>query len=143
MLLGLALIPTGLWLTFVMPGEAPLDAAPLVHAEEGDRLFLPIMLGVSVVGLALSGLGAGALFGTQGRMRGLFQRSSSVATQTAEEQATVSAELPFWVCGDCRVVEPGASITARCTQCGSVSSFVQVESDADRQMARSVLGHLE
>lgn len=142
MLLGLVLVPTGLWLTFVMPGEAPPDAsALLLHAEEGDRLMLPIMLVLSAAGLGLLGLGAGALFGTQGRIHGALQRSSAVA-ETHEEQAVDAAELPFWVCGECRVVRAGVSITARCTECASVASFVPVESERDRPTARSVLGRL-
>ena len=136
---GVVLIPTGLWLTFSLPGVAPPDANALVYAEEGERLVWPIMSVVSLVGLAFVGVGAGALFGAQRRVNA-FLHGSSATSDASEIRAVDDAGLPFWVCGDCRVVEAGVSVTRRCVHCGSVASFVPVESDDERGMARAVLG---
>jgi|GEM_PF-1979620 len=138
---GLMLVPVGVWLAFGMLGTAPADAELITHAQEGDSLSWPIMLVVSVAGLGMIGIGSGALLGTQRRMQAFLDGDAPSPAGSGDLVRTVEeSALPFWVCGDCRVIEPGVSMTDRCMRCGSIAGFVAVAEDRDRSMASSLLG---
>ena len=124
LLLGVGLVVVGLDLTF-----------------DEDR-YWPLMSAVCIAGLVFAALGAGVLFGSQARLAAALDAVEPVHEPAPREQALELARAsapPFWVCSDCRCVEPGVSITARCTRCGRVAAFVQVGVEAERRTAIACL----
>lgn len=122
--LGVGCFVAGLYLTFGLIEDA----------------IWPIMLTVSAVGVVLIALGLSAFFGTQARLASILADAEAMpeADPATIERARELAP-PFWVCSECRIVEPGVSITARCTRCAHVANFVQVESEAERATAVACL----
>jgi hypothetical protein len=119
--LGLALVPCGLWLAFGLLGP--------------DR-YWPIMLSVSVLGLGLAVAGLASFVGTRAK---LADFDLDAAPAAAPNLSVMSASVPFWVCGACKIVRDGVSTTARCDQCGSVVDYMTVESEGDRKLAAGLL----
>lgn len=103
------------------------------------------------VGLASGGaliiLGVGSLLGTQAQMSAFIAESEQLDPGSADatdsraepDSPLQSMATPFWVCGACRAIREGRAQGDRCDDCGSVSDFVSVESDADRSIAMSML----
>ncbi len=83
--LGLILIPCGLWLTFGLLGP--------------DR-YWPIMSSVSIfgLGLGLAGAGLASFVGTQAK---LAEFDVDADTPAPANVPVTTATLPFWVCGSC------------------------------------------
>lgn len=119
--LGLALIPCGLWLAFGLLGP--------------DH-YWPIMLSVSVLGIGLAVAGLASFVGTHAKLAELDVDSVRSPVPNA---SVMSASMPFWVCGACKIVRDGVSSTARCDQCGSVVDYMTVESEGDRKLAAGLL----
>ncbi|MBL9103941.1 MAG: hypothetical protein JNL82_23560 [Myxococcales bacterium] len=96
-------------------------------------------LALGVVGLALLGLGGGSLFGAHGRMDAALAEEPLRRPEPREDPRAVAATaaVPFWICSDCGVVEPGLS--ASCTRCGNTVGFFQVGSEAERGTATASL----
>lgn len=116
--LGLALVPCGLWLAFGFLGP--------------DH-YWPIMLSVSVLGIGLAVAGLASFVGTLARL------AEFDVDAPAPNGWVMSASIPFWVCGACKIVRDGVSSTARCDQCGSVVDYMTVESEGDRKLAAGLL----
>ncbi len=97
------------------------------------------VLALGIVGLVLIGLGGGSLFGAQARVSAVIDAEPQTRIEPREDaQAAARAEpVPFWICSECRVVEPGYS--GCCTRCGQTVGFVQVGSEAERSIAVSSL----
>lgn len=124
--LGAVLVPFGLWLFF--------------NAAGPDHVW-PIMLFVTVLGVALVGMGLGALFGNQGRLDAAI--TGGIDTAASNNQAgRASAELarvPFGACSDCRCVIEDAPNLDRCPECFSLAGWVYVAQEADRSRAVATL----
>jgi hypothetical protein len=119
--LGLALVPCGLWLTFGLLGP--------------DH-YWPIMLSVSVLGIGLAVAGLASFVGTRAKLSDFDLEASPTSVPNV---SVMSATIPFWVCGHCKIVRESVSAMARCDQCGSVGDYMTVESEADRKLAAGLL----
>lgn len=117
--LGVALVPCGLWLTFGFLGP--------------DH-YWPIMISVSMFGLGLAAAGLASFFGSQAKLAAF---DADAAPRANVPVAT--AVIPFWVCGSCKIVRKGVSVTERCEQCGSMVDFMAVASEDDRKLAVGLL----
>jgi hypothetical protein len=118
---GLTLIPCGLWLAFGLLGP--------------DR-YWPIMLSVSVLGLGLALAGLASFVGVRAK---LAEFDLDAAPPSVPNVSVMSASIPFWVCGRCKIVREGVSMTARCDQCGSVVDYMPVDGEQDRKLAVGLL----
>lgn len=119
--LGLALVPCGWWLAFGLLGP--------------DR-YWPIMLSVSVLGLGLALAGLASFVGTRARLADFDLDDAPAPLPNA---SVMTASIPFWVCGRCKIVRESVSVTARCEQCGSVVDYMPVDSEHDRKLAIGLL----
>lgn len=128
--LGLGLIGFGVVFTCGLGEDGDL-------ATRSGRGLLGPMLVVGVVGLLLLGLGGGALFGAQGRMAREIGEDRPLQPRANPRAVAQQQPVPFWVCSECRVVEPGLS--GCCTACGKTVSYVQVTREDERSIAVSSL----
>ena len=123
--IGLVLIPAGYYL--------------FAHGAGPGRVW-PIMLGISVVGLASLLMGLGVLFGNQARLDAAYEGGDIVRADFAEARAAAeSASVPFGACGDCAHVQEGALAFDRCPNCFSVPGWLLVEQESERGRALSSL----
>ena len=127
--LGLLLVPCGLWLTFGFLGP--------------DH-YWPIMLSVSGFGLLLAAAGLASFFGTQARLAafdldGDDQQAGSPDVVVLSDSPVMQAAIPFWVCSGCAIVRDGSNLTQRCDQCGSTIDFMAVDTEEDRKLAAAML----
>lgn len=118
---GLVLVACGLWLTF---------------GFLGGGVIWPIMLSVSMFGIGLAGAGLASFVGSQARLA-KFDVGASVDCPANVPVAT--AQVPFWVCGQCKIVRESTGFADRCDQCFSVTDFLYVESEAERKLAAGLL----
>jgi hypothetical protein len=118
---GLALVPCGVWLAFGLP--APDD-------------YMPIMLNVSVIGLGLAVAGLASFVGTRAKLANFDPGAESASVPPA---SVMSAQIPFWVCSGCEIVREGVSVARRCERCGSVADYMEVECEDDRKLAAGLL----
>ena len=134
LVLGALFIVVGVYLSGVM-----IETRIWAHVRHGQSLIGGAMA-ISVVGLAFMGLGAGSLFGSHSRARKALADLDGPAAVPRADAVAVAREqpLPFWVCSDCRVVEPGLS--ACCLRCGKVVSFAQATDEGERKTAVTCLG---
>lgn len=93
------------------------------------------VLALAVVGLVLVGLGGGSLFGAQARVAAALAEEPLRRPEPRDDPraAARTEPVPFWICSDCRVVEPGLS--GCCTRCGNTVGFLQVGYEAERGTA--------
>jgi hypothetical protein len=115
---GLSLLGFGLWLTYGLLGA-----------------YWPIMLSVAVCGVALTVSGLAVLFGAQGKIA----NADIVVDHAAARYDVSTTSLPFWVCGQCKIVRTEFTLVGRCDQCASVIDYMKVECEADRKLAVGVL----
>jgi hypothetical protein len=110
-----------------------------IWGVRGGASAIGVVLALVVVGLVLVGLGGGALFGAQARMaRAVAAHPEAPLHPRADPRAVARAEpVPFWICSDCRLVEPGLS--GCCIRCGQTVAFVQVTREDERSIAVSSL----
>lgn len=136
---GVILLVLGLALTaFAVAMILGLDEAGVWGLRRGAEA-VGAMLGLCVVGLVLVGLGGGALFGAQARAaRAAAELEGAPIEPRADPRAVARVEpVPFWICSECRVVEPGLS--GCCLRCGKTVAFVQVRGEDERSIAVSSL----
>lgn len=108
-----------------------------VHAyawKNGSRA-IGVAVALGVVGLVLIGLGGGSLFGAQARVAAALAEEPLRKPEPRDDPraAARTEPVPFWICSDCRVVEPGLS--GCCTRCGNTVGFVQVGYESERGTA--------
>ena len=120
--LGVILIPCGLWLTFGFLGPG--------H-------YWPIMSSVSIFGLGIALAGLASFVGTQAKLAEFDVDDD--ASPAPANVPVATATIPFWVCGACKIVREGVSMTARCEQCGSIVDFLAVEHESERTIAGGLL----
>jgi hypothetical protein len=117
---GLSLLGFGLWLTYGLLGPGA---------------YWPIMLSVAVCGVALTVSGLAVLFGAQGKIA----NADIVVDHAAARYDVSTTSLPFWVCGQCKIVRTEFTLVGRCDQCASVIDYMKVECEADRKLAVGLL----
>lgn len=108
----------------------------------GQRSGPGVMGGVialGVIGLALVGFGGGSLFGAQARVARAMAEHREPKVEPREHPRAVAQTMaiPFWICSDCKVVEPGFS--GCCVRCGRTVGYVQVGGEDERSVAVSSL----
>lgn len=97
----------------------------------------PVLLAVSACGLGLVILG--------GRARLRRHSSPDVDVLPSDVPAVAGdvsiddLELPFWVCGHCRIAQPGRAFTDRCEACGSAEAYLAVDTEIERRLAMTLL----
>lgn len=121
---GLALTVFGLWLTYGLLGP---DA------------YWPIMLSVAMFGAGLTVAGFAALWGPQAKLDTIDTIDTIDTRVTVVHAELLATSLPFWVCGQCKIVGREFKMLGRCDQCGSVIDYMRVESEADRKLAAGLL----
>lgn len=96
-------------------------------------------LALGVVGLVLIGLGGNSLFGAQARVAAELSDLPNKKILPQDDPRAVAREqpLPFWICSECRVVEPGLS--GCCLRCGQTVGFLLVKDESERGVAVSSL----
>lgn len=97
------------------------------------------VLALGIVGLVLIGLGGGSLFGAQARVARAMAEHREPKIEPREHPRAVAQTMaiPFWICSDCKVVEPGFS--GCCVRCGRTVGYVQVGGEDERSIAVSSL----
>ena len=125
---GIALVPAGYWLAFVMPGP---------------DYYWPYMLVVSAFGFGMIGVGLSTFYGAGARMAALSADLDLDLPPTSEAGSRERVEklpLPFWACGSCKHIGPGIATADRCMNCGDPTNFAQVNDESERAMAVAILG---